>query len=75
MNKLYWGMAWAQTDVKGAWVLAKVRPMPIWWFRRVSFFLSIVWRRYETIRLDWKTSWEISRICIGLPPCGIHRGK
>ena len=66
MRMLYWGECMAQTDIGGLWVAAKVRPTWWWTCRRVQLFLSIVWRRMETTRLDWRTAWDVSEVAVGL---------
>jgi len=76
MSKLYWGRAMAQTDVGGLWVRAKVRPKCYWFIRRLRLFLRIVWRRYETERIDWRTAWQISKVAVGLVgPVEIRGGR
>ncbi len=50
------------------YVLAKIRPRWYWQIRRIKLFLSIVWRPYDTARLDWSTAWKVSEVSKG-PIC------
>jgi len=62
MRTIYWGNVWCQTDIGyGAWVCAKIRPRWFWTLRRVKFFLSLVWCRYEESRIGWRLAWSISK--------------
>jgi hypothetical protein len=59
-----WGTIFAETDL-GGWVYAKVRPLWYWQLRRAWLFVRIVWRRWDTARLDWRTAWQIAFEIIG----------
>jgi len=45
---------------------AKIRPAWYWCYRRVGLFLSILWRKYEAARIDWRTAWSVSECAVGL---------
>ncbi len=62
----WWGQLFAPTDMGDLWTTAKVRPFWFWWWRRLCLFVSIVWRRYEVQRLDWRTSWAVSHVALGV---------
>ena len=63
----WWGNAFLPTDLGlDTWCWAKIRPRWFWWLRHVKLFALILWRRYETTRLDWRTAWDISGPASGL---------
>lgn len=75
-HKLYWGRVWAQTEIHGCWVRAKVRPRWYWWLEGLSLFLGVVWRRAcdGGDRIDVRTAWAVSRAAWGLTgPLAVHR--
>ncbi len=67
-----WTTALVPTDLNDPYtgeplcVYAKIRPAWYWTWRRVCLFASIVWRRYEVSRMDWRTAWAVSRCAVGL---------
>ncbi len=74
-RKIYWGRVWAQESMAGGWLNAKVRPCWYWWLRRIRLFSVIVWRTWDTARLDWSTAWEVSECAVGLVgPVDVHKG-
>ena len=70
----WWTTVLAPTDISDPrtgeplYVAAKVRPAWYWNWRRVCLFLSIVWRKYEVSRIDWRTAWAVSKVAKGLTP-------
>ena len=68
----YWGCAFVETDIPNTyeggycWTWAKIRPRWYWWIRRMQMFLEIVWRPFETSRIDWRTAWDVSKVARGL---------
>ena len=61
---IYWGNAFAETDWPGLYVYAKVRPRWYWTLKAAWLFVRIVWRRWDTARLDWGTAWQIAFVII-----------
>lgn len=47
------------------YVYARIRPSWYWTVRQIRLFLKIVWRRYESDRIDWDTAWEVSKVARG----------
>jgi len=72
-RKLYWGTVFCETDL-GGWTWAKVRPWPYWFLCRTWLFVRLVWRRHESVRIDWRTAWAVSACAAGLVgPMRVHR--
>lgn len=67
-----WTSALRPTDItdpatgEPLYVCAKIRPRWYWGVRRVWLFVRIVWRRWETERLNWSTAWAVSTVARGL---------
>lgn len=79
MSTIYWGNAWARTDL-GGWVCAKIRPRWYWAYRKVWLFLRLVWRLPDSApgctRIDIQTAWATAG-CIyddAMGPQRVHRG-
>jgi len=66
-----WGERLVQTDVRNPdggyfYAVANIRPWWFWSMRRWRLFLSILWRRYDRRRIDWRTAWKVSTVAKGL---------
>lgn len=77
MLKLYWGTTFAQSDIGGMWMWAKVRPWWYWECRRIWIFLGLIRADFEGKPLGFHLAWTVTTIIYkGLVgPCPIHRGK
>ena len=69
---MIWTSALRPTDLtdpatgEPLYVVAKIRPRWYWRCRRCWLFARIVWRRWETGRLDWRTAWAVAAVAKGL---------